>query len=587
MLGEVRLPAREEAVAGVAEALPDQLLLAARHDTDRLPLDLQPLDHFGGLDPAGRFGQRLGFLTERDLSGEILRAGLVLRRKVRFAAGPHDVVRRLETPPQRVALRARHIADLAPLFLQRADLACDLRRDPRARRAPPSSRRAVPERRGWPSAATPSARAVPGPSAVSVVWTFLRRAAISSCSRFDGSGGRSASAARTSRSARSPALSVRSVLPASDSIRAARWVSLASASCRARASRACASARFGLLLRGRACSRAPPPRCVRAAACCEPLLRSRTGRQSSRARASRSRRRAPRCSRARACLRARRAAASGDRVLRDGSVGAPVPRAGDGILRASPMRVRRPDSAGGMGAAVCAALSARGALVHFAQNRPGALDRALVLPARGDLLEIRAIVDPLDRGDTRVFEVAVQGDARGFRRDPAAPSSAARRIGSSWACRAIDPSACASLTRPQRSRARLPREAPSSRSSQASSRRRALRPRARLSAVGDAFKDVERDIAQHRQRRVANVRRSGSASATSRQCGRIHQLGDRRPAHSSVRIVARNLGEQVALVDRDFLYVGQPDDGVGMLLRRLCAKSSSRVITRSGLSVSF
>ena len=39
-----------------------------------------------------------------------------------FAARPHLVVRRLEPPPQRFALGARHVGRLAPLLLQIADL---------------------------------------------------------------------------------------------------------------------------------------------------------------------------------------------------------------------------------------------------------------------------------------------------------------------------------------------------------------------------------------------------------------------------------------------------------------------------------
>src|SRR4029079_10373539 len=36
VLGEIGLPAREEAIAGAPEALPDHLLLAVRHGADRL-----------------------------------------------------------------------------------------------------------------------------------------------------------------------------------------------------------------------------------------------------------------------------------------------------------------------------------------------------------------------------------------------------------------------------------------------------------------------------------------------------------------------------------------------------------------------
>ena len=124
-LGEIGVAAREEAIAGGAEALPDRLLLAAADRADRLPLGLQLLDLVGGLNPVGRVGERLGALAERDLLREVLGARLGLRREMRLAARPRLVVRRLEAAPQRFALRARHVGGLPPLLLQLAHLLGD------------------------------------------------------------------------------------------------------------------------------------------------------------------------------------------------------------------------------------------------------------------------------------------------------------------------------------------------------------------------------------------------------------------------------------------------------------------------------
>ncbi len=62
-------------------------------------------------------------LAERDLLRQVRVPGLGVGRKVRFAPGPHLVVRGLEALPQRFGLRARHVRDLAPLLLQVAHLA--------------------------------------------------------------------------------------------------------------------------------------------------------------------------------------------------------------------------------------------------------------------------------------------------------------------------------------------------------------------------------------------------------------------------------------------------------------------------------
>ena len=64
----------EEPIAGGAEAIPDRLFPAARDRADGLPFGLQRLDRFGGLNPVGRVGQRLGLLAERESSSARLSA---------------------------------------------------------------------------------------------------------------------------------------------------------------------------------------------------------------------------------------------------------------------------------------------------------------------------------------------------------------------------------------------------------------------------------------------------------------------------------------------------------------------------------
>ena len=161
---EVFVAPGEEPIAGGAEAVPDRLLPAARHRPDRLPLGLQLLDLLGGLNPARRLGERLRLLAQGGLLREVGAALFGLRGEVRFAARPDLVVRRLEAPPQRIGLRARHVGGLRHC--------CCSSRTSRAIasgsstwRALPSSRRAVPGRRRSPSAASRRPRGAPAPSA--------------------------------------------------------------------------------------------------------------------------------------------------------------------------------------------------------------------------------------------------------------------------------------------------------------------------------------------------------------------------------------------------------------------------------------
>ena len=103
-------------------------------------------------------------------------------------------------------------------------------------------------------------------------------------------------------------------------------------------------------------------------------------------------------------------------------------------------------------------------------------------------------------------------------------------------------------------RRQAPRPPPGSRP------RRCLRtPRARCRAAW-------RSPARARASSASDFRHAGER-------GRIHQLGDRRAAHPRVGILPRDLGEQIALLERNLLDEGQADGGVGVLLTGLGAES--------------
>ena len=85
----------EELVAGLAEPLPQSLLLPAPCLADGLPLGLQRLDRLAGLDPVSRTGEGLGLHGQGDLVLGILRVQ-------RFQARARLVGRRLEPLPERL-----------------------------------------------------------------------------------------------------------------------------------------------------------------------------------------------------------------------------------------------------------------------------------------------------------------------------------------------------------------------------------------------------------------------------------------------------------------------------------------------------
>ena len=88
---------------------------------------------------------------------------------------------------------------------------------------------------------------------------------------------------------------------------------------------------------------------------------------------------------------------------------------------------------------------------------------------------------------------------------------------------------------------------------------------------GDAFERLERDVAEHRHRLLAD--RGLGVCRKHGERRRIHQLADGRATDADVRVVPRDLGQQLAFGNGDFLDEAEPDRRVGMLLPGLCAKS--------------
>ena len=208
--------------------------------------------------------------------------------------------------------------------------------------------------------------------------------------------------------------------------------------------------------------------------------------------------------------------------------------------------------------------------VHLAEDGAGALEPVLVLPARGDMLEIATVVEPFDRGNRGVLEVAVQRDVDDFRaildrRERRQPDRLERRVPGDGSQRMHVADAAEGAQGDFLAERRFRDRRQHSDVRQRFDRREAL-------GFGQALERIERNIPQHRQRRVPNALISVRAGHR-RQRGRIHQLPDRRPPDSGVRVFARDLRKQFALIYRDLLYVSQPDRGIGVLLGRLGAKS--------------
>ena len=103
--------------------------------------------------------------------------------------------------------------------------------------------------------------------------------------------------------------------------------------------------------------------------------------------------------------------------------------------------------------------------------------------------------------------------------------------------------------------------------------------------LAEALEYLERDVAQHRQRVRADAV-VGIVPGDAGQRRRGHQFSHRRTPHARIRIAARNLGEQIPLVERKLLDEGEADGGVGVFVAGLRAESIQQCHTRSSLTCS-
>ena len=90
--------------------------------------------------------------------------------------------------------------------------------------------------------------------------------------------------------------------------------------------------------------------------------------------------------------------------------------------------------------------------------------------------------------------------------------------------------------------------------------------------LAQPFERLERDVAQH----VGGLRPDMFVRIVARdrcQGGRVHQLRHRGAPDAGVGVLAGDLGQQFALLERDLLHKGEADGGVGVLVPGLCAES--------------
>ena len=111
----------EKAIAGRAEAMPDQLGLVLPYRPDRLPLGLQPLQLRGRSLPIAGLGECLRAHAERFLLREVLGPRVLPLREILVAAGEEAIARGAETFPRRLFVLARTRTDGFPLGLERLD----------------------------------------------------------------------------------------------------------------------------------------------------------------------------------------------------------------------------------------------------------------------------------------------------------------------------------------------------------------------------------------------------------------------------------------------------------------------------------
>ena len=225
--------------------------------------------------------------------------------------------------------------------------------------------------------------------------------------------------------------------------------------------------------------------------------------------------------------------------------------------------------------------SLRRAFVHLPHDRPRALGRALVLRPRRDLIELGAVGNPLDRRCGGILELAVERHAQDFgvvlqRLERRAPHGLV-------------------LGMPRNRPEHVAVGHAGQRAQRRRFARRALRDDDERLGVDErvdggealrlagAFERFERDVAQHGDR----LRPHAFIRIVARHGGqrrRIHQLRDGGAAHARIGVLARDLGQQLPLVERNLLNEGQAHGGVGVFVTGLGAESIEQCHIRSSLT---
>ena len=101
--------------------------------------------------------------------------------------------------------------------------------------------------------------------------------------------------------------------------------------------------------------------------------------------------------------------------------------------------------------------------------------------------------------------------------------------------------------------------------------------------LADALERFERDVAQHGDRLSPHVLVRVGGGERGKRCG-IQQLRDGGAPNARVGVLASDLGDQLALVERQLLHERETDRGIGMLVPRLGAEPIEDRHTRSSLA---
>ena len=219
-------------------------------------------------------------------------------------------------------------------------------------------------------------------------------------------------------------------------------------------------------------------------------------------------------------------------------------------------------------------------LVHLAQHAARALRRRLVFCARGNLFQLGAIADPLNRGERGILEVAVQGDGQQL---GVVVESLERRSSDRLVFRVPGdrPERVAVRHAFKRSKCGL-----FARSvlGDAAERLRIVDRRHACQAVArvQPFERFKRDITQHRERLCSHVL-VGVGPGDAGERGRVHQFGDGGAPHTSVAVFACHFEQQIALVERELLHELQTGGRVRILVAGMSAESIKQCHTRSSL----